>query len=724
MSFGVGRRRIASLALLWIVAAVALSELTTRALDWFAKDDELRYERLAISIERTHSLVPTIHGVDVGSYSQLYPLLIAPFFRHGLVPHDVRTVHLANAWIMSSACIPVYFLARRVTCRSWAAYLAAALTVLMPWILLSAMMMTEVAAYPAFAWALLAIQRALVAPSRRNDLLALAAIGLAYFARGELLVLLIVFPVAVVAYEARLGERSLARVAHRHELLAGASAAVVVAAIAVQLTGGLSRLAGVYGRYAKHESLFPHGIAGSFVEHLATFSLAFGVLPFVGAVAWLLANAARPPGDPDRAAFAWIGSITIAAVVFQSTNFDVLYNAFVHDRFLVYLVPIVVIAVLCASLDAAPLRWSLALPAALVALGFAIGEIPFSTWGQFATIDDDAISGALYKPVAQAFGGLSGARVALELFAVLGSVLLLLGAWLRPRLRTTATLAVVLVLALPTATAYAFARFFGNNDWASRPITNPQVDQFAWVDKAVGRNAVVTIATYPVSSSWFVNFRVWRDYQYWNASIDRDVERPRGAFSFSSFWFPKIALGFDPTTGRADVSPSPYVLEADQESRFRIAGKELVNSPDGLRLIHADLPWRADWLSFGLYDDGWTRPGVTAHVRVYAFPHQSRPLIRSLGFGLRAPDGVSARPFVLRSNEGVVRGSASQDTLFEEIRVCVPPRGFAEVLLRVPASSVIPGDLATLDSSLRSRVGGLFLSQIALADELGGSCHP
>jgi hypothetical protein len=53
--------------------------------------------RFAISIARTHSLVPRIHGVNIESYSQLYPLLIAPFFRHGLVPQNVHTVHLVNA---------------------------------------------------------------------------------------------------------------------------------------------------------------------------------------------------------------------------------------------------------------------------------------------------------------------------------------------------------------------------------------------------------------------------------------------------------------------------------------------------------------------------------------------------------------------------------------------------------------------------------------------------
>jgi hypothetical protein len=710
---------------LWIVGATVLSELTTRALDWFAKDDELRYERLAISIARTHSLVPRIHGVNIQSYSQLYPLLIAPFFRHGLVPQNVQTVHLANAWIMSFACIPAFFLARRVTGRKWAAYLAAALTIVMPWILLSTMMLTEVASYPAFVVALLAIQRATVAPSRSNDLLALAAIALAYLARGELLVLILVFPLAVIAYELRSGERSARHLARRHDLLTVVLGIVLLVAVGLRVTGALSRIAGVYGRYAQHEQLLPHGIAGSFVEHLATFSLAFGVLPFVGGVAWLLANTANPPANKERHAFAWIGTITVAAVMYQSTNFDVLYNAFVHDRFLLYLVPIVVISALCATLDAAPLRWSLAVPAVLVGLGFAVGTISFATWGQFDTIDDDAVIGAVYRPIVRAFGSLTGARVALVLFTLLGSALLVLGARLFPRFRIGAVLAVLLVLALPATTAYAFARFFGTNDWASRPITNPQVEQFSWVDKTVGRNAAVTIATYPVSSNWFVNFRVWRDYQYWNASIDRDVELNPGVFTYSSFWFPKVYWQFDPTTGRADVSLTPYVLSADQESRFRVSGKEIANSStDGLRLIHADLPWRTDWLSFGLYDDGWTRPGVTVRVRVFAVPHQQGAILRGITFGVHGPDGVTSRPFELQSNQGVVRGVVSQDTVFQGIRVCVPASGYAEVRLRTPDSSAIPGDLATLASSLTPRTGGVFLSQIGLADELGGACKP
>ena len=139
-------------------------------------------------------------------------------------------------------------------------------------------------------------------------------------------------------------------------------------------------------------------------------------------------------------------------------------------------------------------------------------------------------------------------------------------------------------------------------------------------------------------------------------------------------------------------------------------------------LIDAQRPWRVDWLSDGLFDDGWTRPGRAVHVRVFALPGQRTPVVRTITFGLRTPAGVASRRFELSSNQGVVRAVASADTLFQGIAVCVPARGYGEVRLNVTGSSPIPGDLATYATSLRPRTGGVFVSQIGLADELGGAC--
>ena len=155
----------------WIGLAVFLSQLTVRVRDWFVMTNELLYERRAISVVRDSSPLPRLHGELIPSFDQLYPLLVAPAFRHGTVAHDLGDAHVLNAWIMSSACIPAFLLARRVT-PLWAAYVAAVAAVCIPWILYASFLLTEVAAYPAFLWALLAMQRggvyALVAPRPRG----------------------------------------------------------------------------------------------------------------------------------------------------------------------------------------------------------------------------------------------------------------------------------------------------------------------------------------------------------------------------------------------------------------------------------------------------------------------------------------------------------------------------------------------------------------------------
>src|SRR5262249_32720673 len=117
----------------WLAAGLALSDLTARVRDWLDMTGELRYEQLSLSIAPTPSLVPRIHGVEVKSLEQLYPLLIAPVFAHGPVPHDVVEAHVLNAWVMASACIPAYLLAHDVTRRRLWAYVVAALSVCMPW---------------------------------------------------------------------------------------------------------------------------------------------------------------------------------------------------------------------------------------------------------------------------------------------------------------------------------------------------------------------------------------------------------------------------------------------------------------------------------------------------------------------------------------------------------------------------------------------------------------
>src|SRR5438128_5700589 len=204
---------IALAVALWAGLASGLQALTTRVVDWFVMTDELLYERLAIAVARTGSPLPSVHGQLIPSVNQLYPLLLAPLYRHGLVPDSLHEAHVLNAWVMTSAAIPAFLLARQVSGRGWVALAAALLTACVPWIVLSSFLLTEVAGYPAFLWALLAMQRAVAVPSRRNDAIALLGIALAIFARTQFVVLLLVLPLALLAVEGR-------AVVARHRLLA------------------------------------------------------------------------------------------------------------------------------------------------------------------------------------------------------------------------------------------------------------------------------------------------------------------------------------------------------------------------------------------------------------------------------------------------------------------------------------------------------------------------
>src|SRR5258708_10399318 len=300
---------------------------------------------------------------------------------------------------MSSACIPAFLLARRVTTQPWAAYVVAVLSVCMPWIFYASFLLTEVAAYPAFLWAILALQSALVRPSVRNDLVALAGLALAFVGRTQFAVLAAVLPVTIVVRCRSV--RELWQAVGAPRVFAWAYAAIALVAIGLAAAGRLSSVLGVYGGTVSG-GLVPRGVFSSFPEHLATFSLGFGILPPVVAAAWLLANLVRLPGNAETRAFAALAAIAIAGVAAEVTIYDLRFGVgYVHDRYLLYLAPLVVLAFICALLDAIRPRWALLAPAAIVSLAFALGGHPPFAWpDQFGRLNTESPVSAIYALVA------------------------------------------------------------------------------------------------------------------------------------------------------------------------------------------------------------------------------------------------------------------------------------------------------------------------------------
>ena len=715
---------------LWLGAGTVLAAITTRVRDWYAMPNELLSERRAISAARTLSPLPTIHRQFVASFDQLYPLVIAPVFRYGDVLTDVRNAHAVNAFVMTSACIPAFLLARRVTASRPLAYLVAALSVSMPWIFYAVMLMDEVVAYPVFLWVALAVQRSLVAPSRGRDLAALGVIALSFFARTQFAALALVYPIAIVAYElAAVGAapgvrpsvvRRLRNAIGNHRVAAVVYGIGVATAVGLAVSGELGKTLGVYGDTITG-NLLPHGIPKSLAWHLACFAIGVGILPLVVGLAWLLATLVRPGESAERQAFASFGGVAAVVLLLQVTIFDLRYvGGLVLDRYLIYLVPLVLLGFVSALQLTRPLRLSLVLVAAVVSVGFAVGAIPTE---HLAAIDSDAPIQAFYPPLVAAATSLTDARVFLVGATLLSTAGFVAGRTLLSKRRFLLVFMLVPVVCLPLLTEDLFARFFHDKGWSFRAVTSGSGESYGWFDQKVGPAADVTIVPYPTSSDYFVSEREWRDYEFWNKSVDRDVQLSApGIFDFTNDTFPKLYPSFNPTTGKASITGSPYVVEADQETRARISGVVLQQSD--VMLIRAHLPWRADWISWGLYDDGWTRPDTTAHVRVFSPPGAHRNELRSLTFGFRSLDDSVKRPVVITANHRSWSGSASSQTTWATVFICLPAHGYTDVSLRAPVVSTIPGDLATWSESQGERRGGVFVSQISLADEVGGPCKP
>jgi hypothetical protein len=688
------------IAALWLALGGILAILTTQVADWYVMTDELLYERLAISIGQLHSPLPHIHGHLIGNVNQLYPLLLAPLFDGSLVPDGLRDAHVLNAFVMSSAAIPAFLLARRVTNGSRLAYVVAVLTVCLPWIVLSSFLMTESVAYPAALWAILALHNAAIAPRARNDVLLLVAIGVAILARTQFAVLLAIVPVALL-----LDRPSPRRLVFQHRLLAGTYAVLTLVAIVLAAAGNLSRALGTYSVTAEG-NIAPSGMPRSLLEHLAPLGLGVGIVPFMLGVAWLLSSVVQERTRAQRA-FASIAAVTIIALLLEVTSYDLRFGfGRLHDRYLFYVVPLLLIAFVAMLLERTWRRWAIIAGGALLALAFAF--VPVFSFHKFNV---DSPVTYLNETLLGIGGSESGAQLFLSFVAI--AVMLLL---LAPRRVAVALAALAIVLA-PVQTAAAFARLFNHDGTSGRPLTLDQSVVFDWLDRKVGTHSSVTMVPYPfIYADYWDNVGYWWNVEFWNSSVRRAAVYD-GAFTNTPETFPTTTLSFDRATGRANVSPSTYVAQAVAETRFGLAGT-VIDEDRGVQLLRADRPWRARWLAFGLYRDGWTIPKVPGTIRIFARPGERAREQRYVTLSVRAPNDVAPRPFSFRSNASSWSGKAGTQPQSKQLSVCVPPNGYADVRVDAPEYSPIYGDPRSEPSFVSyARSGGVLVTGIALADE-------
>ncbi len=156
------------------------------------------------------------------------------------------------------------------------------------------------------------------------------------------------------------------------------------------------------------------------------------------------------------------------------------------------------------------------------------------------------------------------------------------------------------------------------NGTSGLPLTLDQSVVFGWVDRTITTNGDAMMVPYPViRGDYWSNIGYWWDFEFWNRSVDREATKPNQFSATPPGSFPKIDLRFDPRTGRANFDgdrtsrrPSWMRASTSEAGRWRRSATSRSSLPD--------LPWAADWVSYGLYPDGWTRPGREARIRVFA----------------------------------------------------------------------------------------------------------
>ena len=688
-----------------------LSLATTRVKNWFVMTDELYYERLAVSVAQTGSLLPRLHGELVPNVNQLYPILISPFYGDGNVPASFEDAHRLNAFLIASAAIPVYLLARRIGLGRLVALWAGALSVAVPWVALASFLLTEVVAYPAFCWALLALTHAVARKSWQTDLLALVVIGVAVLARTQFVVLLAVFVVAVIV-EAMLdatprgAPRNLWRTRRPFVLLFGGLLLVVLGAIAI---GKGSQLLGSYSVTAEHVRL-DFGLVRLAFEHVALLALGLAILPFIVGAGWLVDRFRPSTPGPERA-FAVVGTTALLLVTLQVASFNQRFGAgLVKDRYLFYVVPIVLVG-LAAALGSRqwPRWWALVVPTLVAAIGFA--SAPLAIYEKFNVDSPLAI---LNNELLQLATSTRWAHVLLVLAALVAAQALLLAKAFVPWRPTVIAVAVLASVALPLEAVYAFDRLFAVNGTNGLPVTLDQGVVFDWVDRNVGPTGRVTVMKYPVGGpDWWAGQGYWWDLEFWNESaVDTMAD-------MSLKKEPHWRTHFDRRTGAAvDADETRFALFHQTDVRFRLAGRQVVFDRDAY-LLETERPWRATWLADGIYPDGWTRPHRPATITVFPEPGQKTALRRFVTIAVASPDPLETRPVTVTSNLGrwniAIPPNTSVDRL---LQVCVPAGGTGRITVATPTVSGVYRDpTKSALTGYVDRPAGILIRIIALADE-------
>jgi hypothetical protein len=508
-------------------------------------------------------------------YSLVYPALIGSPLAWLGGGRGYAVAKGIGAVAMSLAAVPMYVWARSlVSARS--AVLVVGLTLALPALTYSGFLMTETAFYPLLALASWTMARTIVAPTPRRQGLLVGLVALAVLTRLQAIVLVAVFPTAVL-----LSRTSLRRYAG---VFVGFAALVGAWAVWRLVHGG-----GALGAYTEVASGGYHvGSAVRFVfYHLGDVVLMTGFLP-AGAAALLWFERRRLA--PEARATLAVAIALSAWLVVQVGVFASRYVGHLAERDLIAAAPpLFLCLVLWLELGAPRTRRRVAVVG--LAGAACVFAWPLHTLLTPEALPDSPTVAALYKAVGTS--PLGQQQLLIDGGVAVAAILLAL-APLRV-LRLTPVLLVALLglesVGAASATSAAAGRI---RDTLVGPTPG-------WVDRAT--TAPVTML-YSQAEEWNI---VWETL-FWNRRVQHVYALPGGEV-IGPAPGGRATLDPDGTLRRngARVSPrytlAPAAVQVVGE-RVADAGSSLVGVPVGLSLWRTDGPLRVVGHTTGLQPNG------------------------------------------------------------------------------------------------------------------------
>jgi hypothetical protein len=645
-------RRIPSWA--WLAAIVAVSTLFGAVL---ARDmvapfilvDEVIWSEVARGIADAGE--PLIRDEPDPGYSIVYPLLISPVYAlfENLV--DAYTgVKTLNAFLMSLAAVPAFFLARRVV-RDGLALLAAVMTVAVPSLAYTGTVMTENPFYPLFLVVALVLVVALERPTPLVVVGLYALVGLAFATRVQAAALvpaIVLAPLVLAVFQ----RRGVTATISRFRWLYGIAAGGALAVLAIQLAAG--NLLGAYSPVG--EQSYDLGEVLRYLWwHVAELSLYVLVIPLAATI--VLVARARSL-DAKLQTFLAATVALVVCVVPIVAAFAAEFSDRIQERNMFYVAPLLCIALLAWIERGAPRPRALAAVAAVIS-AVLVTAIPLDRFITTSALTDTLMLLPFWSlqdrigadRIELAAAGLAVALAAAFLFVprryALALPLVVLGLW-------------ILAVRPIWSGKHGFERaslgalFQGirtaDRDWIDEALPPGGVAAFVWS----GRTDRLT-----VNLSEFFNRGVGPVYYV-------TAPTPGG--------LPEREIRVDPRTGAVtfpDGSPvrDAYVVA---DSSFEPAGDALATDKGwGVTLWRVDSPLVSATRVDGLYPrDTWSGPEVT-YLRRHCAPGRLSVELSSDANLFLEPQTVVAR------SNGRVLG-----------RVRVPPDGRA--ILSVPVAP-LPG---------------------------------